>query len=170
MACGSECWGWLDRLKDEPPAFEPRPGTYCHRPCRCKVVCVTYTKCTRMAWTTCPGTVVRSVTVMWGLLLSTRVWVQLRGAWDAANFPPSELKEVEIHLVQRVGAEATACSRMLNQPWRARKHPDEAVARRPHGSSKTPSSRRGCGEAPRSSRSGRHRFSAGWSRGVKKLC
>ena len=49
---------------------------------------------------------------MWGLLLSTRVWVQLRGAWDAANFPPSELKEVEIHLVQRVGAEATACSRM----------------------------------------------------------
>ena len=107
---------------------------------------------------------------MWGLLLSTRVWVQLRGAWDATNFPPEALKEVEIHLVQRVGAEATACSRMLNQPWRARKHPDEAVARRPHGSSKTPSSRRGCGEAPRSSRSGRHRFSAGWSRGVKKLC
>ena len=49
---------------------------------------------------------------MWGFMLRTRVWVQLRGAWHAANFPPGELKEVEIHLVQRVGAEATACSRM----------------------------------------------------------
>ena len=49
---------------------------------------------------------------MWGLFLSTRVWVQLRGAWHAAFFPPGALNEVQIHLVQRVGAEATACSRM----------------------------------------------------------
>ena len=49
---------------------------------------------------------------MWGLLLRTRVCVQLRGAWHAANFPPGELKEVEIHLVKRLGALATDCSRM----------------------------------------------------------
>ena len=35
---------------------------------------------------------------MWGLMLSTRVWVQLRGARDGANFPPHELKVVENHL------------------------------------------------------------------------
>ena len=35
---------------------------------------------------------------MWGVMLRTRVWVQLRGAWDAANFPSSELKVVENHL------------------------------------------------------------------------
>ena len=49
---------------------------------------------------------------MWGLMLSTRVWVQLQGARHAPNFPPDDLKEVQNHLVQRVRAEATACSRM----------------------------------------------------------
>ena len=67
---------------------------------------------------------------MWGLRLSTRVWDGQRGAKDAANFPPGELKEVEFHLVKRLGALATDCSSHSNQPRRARSHLADGRARR----------------------------------------
>ena len=44
---------------------------------------------------------------MWGLFLSTRVWKQQRGAWDAAISSPGALNEVQIHLVRRLRTKAT---------------------------------------------------------------
>ena len=67
--------------------------------------------------------------------LRIRVRAGERGAWDATNFPPQALKALQIHLVERLRADATDCSRMQNQSWRARNHPGEDVARRPHAGS-----------------------------------
>ena len=52
----------MDRLKDEPRAFEPLPGTYCHCSRQHRVVSATITESMRMATTTCHGQVSRSVT------------------------------------------------------------------------------------------------------------
>ena len=52
----------MDRLKDEPRAFEPLPGTYCHCPRWRRVISATITESMRMATTTCHGQVSRSVT------------------------------------------------------------------------------------------------------------
>ena len=62
---------------------------------------------------------------MWDSMLSTQVCAQQLGAKDSANFPLGDLKEVEIHLVNRLGALATDCSAHLNQPRRARNHLDD---------------------------------------------
>ena len=72
---------------------------------------------------------------MWGLILSTRVWKRQLGAWDAAIFPPGALKEVQIHLLQRVRVDGTARSPLKNQARRASKYFEEAVALRTHAGS-----------------------------------
>ena len=59
--------------------------------------------------------------------------------------PPHAEYEAENHLLQRVGADATDCSRMSNQPRRARNHPGEDGVRRAHAGLKTPSCRGACG-------------------------
>ena len=63
-------------------------------------------------------------------MLSTRVCAQQRGAKDAADFPPGELKEVQIHLVKRLCALATDCTAHVNQPRRAWNHIADGRARR----------------------------------------
>ena len=127
-------------------------------------------KPTAKAWSTCPCTISRSVTVILDSMLSTRVCAQQLGAKDAATGPPHDLKEVEIHLVQRVGALATDCSARLNQPRRARNHLDDGRVRRTRAGLKTPKPHVGCGERPRSSSSRRHRFLPRWSVGFKIYC
>ena len=74
---------------------------------------------------------------MWGLMLSTRVCVQQRGAKDAATSSPGELKEVEFHLVKRLCALATDCTARLNQPRRARSHLADGRVRRTRAGLKT---------------------------------
>ena len=66
MACGSEGWGWLDRLRDGVPAFETRLHTYCHRPHHRGVVSPASGKSTRMGRTTCQGTISRRVAAQTG--------------------------------------------------------------------------------------------------------
>ena len=92
---------------------------------------------------------------MWDSMLSTRVCAQQRGAKDAATGLPHDLKEVEIHLVKRLGALATDCSAHLNQPRRASNHLDDGRVRRTRAGLKTPKPHVGCGERPRSSSSRR---------------
>ena len=67
---------------------------------------------------------------MWGLMLGTRVWDGQRGAKEAAFVSPSNLNEVEFHLVKRLCALATDCSSRLNQPRRARNHHVDGHVRR----------------------------------------
>ena len=107
---------------------------------------------------------------MWDSMLSTRVCAQQRGGKDAATGPPHDLKEVEFHLVNRLGALATDCSAHLNQPRRARNHLDDGRVRRTRAGLKTPKPHVGCRKRPRSSSSRRHRFLPRWSVGFKIYC
>ena len=123
-----------------------------------------FTRTTGMAWSTCPCTVPSYVTVLWGLILKTRVSCQHWGAKDESPCQPHIVKEVEFTSCKRLCALATDCSAHLNQPWRPRSHLADGRARRTRAESKTSMSHGGCGERPRSSSSRRHRFLFGWSR------
>jgi hypothetical protein len=58
----------------------------------------------------------------------TGMWGQLRGAKEAANSPPGDLKEVEFTSCKRfVRTDHTDCTARLNQARRARNHHNHHV-------------------------------------------
>ena len=137
----------MDRLKDEPPAFEPRLCTYCHCLCRRRVVSAVIEKSTRMGMMTCGGMGFAGENAIWDYGLQTRGSVRQQLAYLASPFPPEPLKAVQNHLPQRVGVEATVCTAPSNQlsvDWKGR---DDGGARRTRAGSKTSSCCRGCRHA-----------------------